>query len=78
MQFQNLAFRLVDCILLILGETTGNYHVMSSFGVITYIYSLLIDKDICDCQNVSCNLPCVYLCFSSGDLFAFSVRVSNF
>ena len=53
-----------------------------SFGchlyyVFTYIYSLLIEKDICDRQNVSIKLPCVYVCLSSRDLFIFSVRVSS-
>ena len=43
-----------------------------------YIYSLLIKKDISDCQNISVKLPCVYVCLSSGDLFIFSVRVSSF
>ena len=47
------------------------------YCVFTYIYSLLIEKDICDCQNVSVKLPCVYVCLSSGDLFIFSVRVSS-
>ena len=29
----------------------------------------LIEKDICDCRNVSVKTPCVYLCLLSGDLF---------
>ena len=44
------------------------------YCVFTCIYSLLIEKDICDCQNISIKLPCVYLCLSSGELFIFSVR----
>ena len=44
----------------------------------TYIYSLLIETDICDCRNVSVKLSCVYLCLSSRDLFIFSVRVFFF
>ena len=44
--------------------------------VFIYIFSLLIEKDICDCRNVSVKLPCVYVCLSSGDLFVFSARVS--
>jgi SRP40, C-terminal domain. len=50
-----------------------------SFGklVFTYIYSLLIEKDICDCQNVSIKLLCVCVCLSPRDLFMFSVRVSH-
>ena len=28
-------------------------------------------EDICDCQNVSVKLLCVYVCPSSGDLFIF-------
>ena len=46
--------------------------------VFTYIYSLLIEKDIYDCQNVSVKLPYVYVCLSSRDLFIFLVRVSAF
>ena len=37
----------------------------------TYIYSLLIQKDICDHQNVSINLPCVCVCHSSGKSILF-------
>jgi len=44
----------------------------------TYIYSLLIEKDICDCQNVSVKLSCVYMCFLFEDLLNCSVRVSCF
>ena len=36
-----------------------------------YSYSLLIDKNICDCQNISIKLPCVCVCLSSKDLFIF-------
>ena len=49
-----------------------------SRGAVLYIYSLLFDKDICDCQNISVKLPCIYVCLSSGDLFIFLVRVSSF
>ena len=35
----------------------GLYHVF------TYIYSLLIEKDICDCQNVSVKLSCLCVPF---------------
>ena len=38
---------------------------------------VLIEKDICDCRNVSVKLPCVYVCLSSWDLFIISVRVSS-
>jgi hypothetical protein len=48
------------------------------YNVFTYIYSLMIEKDICDCQNISIKLLCVYLCLSFGDLFVFSVRVFSF
>ena len=41
------------------------------YCVFTYIYSLLILKDISDCQNVSVKLLCVYVCLSSRDLFIF-------
>ena len=37
---------------------------------------LLIEKDICDCRNVSVKLPCVHVCLSSGDLFIFSIWAS--
>ena len=47
------------------------------YRVFTYIYSLLIEKDICDCWNISIMLACVYVCLSSGDLFIFLVRVSS-
>jgi hypothetical protein len=36
------------------------------YHVFIYIYSLLIEKDICDRQNM---FPC--MCLSSGDLFIF-------
>ena len=42
-----------------------------------YIYPLVIDKDICDCWNISVKLPCVYVCHSSGYLFIFSVRFAS-
>ena len=48
------------------------------YHVFTYIDSLLIEKHICDCRNVSVELPCVSVCLSSGDLFIFSMRVSSF
>ena len=38
-------------------------------SVFTYIYSLLIKKDICDCWNVS--IISFHLCLSPGDLFIF-------
>ena len=46
--------------------------------VFTYIYCLVIEKDICDSQNVSVKFQCVYVCLSLGDLFIFLVRVSSF
>ena len=48
------------------------------YCVFIYIYSLLIEKNICDHQNVSIKLPCVFVCLLSGDLFIFLVRVSSF
>ena len=36
-------------------------------------YSRLIEKDMCDCQNISVKLPCIYLCLSFRDLFIFLV-----
>ena len=41
------------------------------YCVFTYIYSLLIEKDTYDCQNISVKFLCVYMCLSSGDLFIF-------
>ena len=38
-----------------------------------FIYSLLIKKGLCECQNVSVKFPCVYLCLLSGYLFIFFV-----
>ena len=46
------------------------------YRVFTYSYSLLIKKDICDHQNISIKLPCVYVPFIRRSLF--SVRVSPF
>ena len=37
----------------------------------TYIYSILIKKDICDRQNVPVKFPCVCVCLLSRDLFFF-------
>ena len=34
-----------------------------------YTYSLLIEKDLCECRNVSVKFSCVYLCLLSGDFF---------
>jgi hypothetical protein len=48
------------------------------YHVFTYIYSLLIKKDICDCWNISIKLQCVCMCLSSRNLFILSVRVSSF
>ena len=48
------------------------------YHVFTYIYSLLIEKDICDRRKISAKLLCVCICLSSGDLFIFSIRVSSF
>ena len=31
------------------------------YHVFTYIYSLLIEKDICVCRNISVKLPCVHV-----------------
>ena len=46
------------------------------YRVFTYIYCLLIEKDICDCQNISNKFPCVCVCLSSGDLFSFLQQFS--
>ena len=47
------------------------------YCVFTYIPGLLIEKDICDCQNISVTVLCVHVCLSAGDLFIFLVRVSS-
>ena len=41
------------------------------------IYSLLIEKDICDCRNISIKLQYVYLCFCFVDIFIFSEWFSS-
>ena len=46
--------------------------------MLTHIYSVLIEKDICDHQDISNKFPCVCVYFSSGDLFIFLVRVFPF
>jgi hypothetical protein len=48
------------------------------YCVFTYIYSLLIEPDICDHQNISVKLPCVCVCLLSGNLLISSVRVSSY
>ena len=51
------------------------------YCVFTHMYSLLIDKDFRESQNVSIKFVCdllAYLCLTSGDLFVFPVRVSPF
>ena len=46
----------------------------SLYHVFIYIYSLPIEKDICDRQNGSIKLPCVSVCLLFGILFIFSVE----
>ena len=43
----------------------------------TYIYSLLIEKDLFECQNIS-GFHVLFLCLSSGDIFIVLLRVSSF
>ena len=43
---------------------------------VRYIYSLLIDKDFCECQNISVKFPSGFLSLPSGDLFIFLVKVN--
>jgi hypothetical protein len=62
---------------LLLETVTWCHH----YSVFTYIYSLVIEKDLCEYRNISVKFLCallVYLCLSSRDLFIFSVRVSPF
>ena len=39
-------------------------NVAPSLCAFAYTYSLLIEKDICDCWNISVKLPCVYVFLS--------------
>jgi hypothetical protein len=55
----------------------NNKNVFLNHYVFTYIYCLLIEKDICVCQNILVKLLCVYVRLSSGDLFIFSARISS-
>ena len=41
------------------------------YCVFTYIYSLLIEKDICDCWNVSVEIPCLCVAFIRRSLHFF-------
>ena len=66
------------CLTPILVTLVQNSHVAPSLPCVHNVYSLLIEKDICDCWNVSIKLPCVCVCLSSGDLFTLSVKVSYF
>ena len=50
-------------------------HTVRSCPHHVFGYILLIEKDICDCQNISIMLPYVYVCLSPGDLFIFLVWV---
>ena len=61
-------------------RTHGKDGTMCHFyRVFTYVYSLLIEKDICDCQNIQNKFPCVCVCvpFLRRSLH-FSVRVFPF
>ena len=51
------------------------------YCLFTYIYSLLIEKDFCEGQNLSVKFLCallVYLCLSFGNLIFFLVTFSTF
>jgi hypothetical protein len=41
------------------------------YCVFTFIYSLLIEKDLSESRKVTVKFPYVYLCLSSGELFVF-------
>ena len=41
------------------------------YKVFTYIYFLLIEKDLCECRNVSVNFSCVYLSLIQRSLHFF-------
>ena len=49
----------------------SNEQTLHLYRIFTYIYSLLIEKDICNRRNISVKLLCVYVCLSSGDHFIF-------
>ena len=53
------------------GSTLPNLSNGAIFTVCSHTFTLLIEKDICDHQNISVKLSCVYLCLSSGDLSSF-------
>ena len=48
------------------------------YHVFTFIYSPLIEKDICDCQNVLIKLPRACVCVFPGDILIFSVFIHIF
>ena len=49
-----------------------NWHFSTSLQS-TQIHLISSDweKDLCECQNISIQFPCIYLCLSSRDLFIF-------
>ena len=48
------------------------------YCMFTYIYSLLIKKDICDCQNISIKLPCVIIYVTKLLLFYYYYSCCSF
>ena len=48
------------------------------FTMYSHTFTFLIEKDICDGQNISVKLPCVYVCLSSWGLFIFLVFPLSF
>ena len=53
---------------------------MHFYCVLSCIYSLLVERNPCECWNVSVKFPCtllVYLCLSSADLFIFFYKSSS-
>ena len=59
-------------------SSTPACHVAPSLCCVHLIYSLLIEKDISDRQNIPVKPTCVYVCLSSGTLFILLIRVSTF
>jgi hypothetical protein len=61
---------------------TFRFHVVSKLlvglllmlrrSVFTYIYYLLIKKDLRECRNLLVKFPCVSMCLSSGHLLVLS------
>ena len=57
----------------------GTFQKLSSdtiFTACSHKFTLLIEKDVCDRQNILNKFPCVCVCHSSGDLLNFLYEFS--